>query len=105
MRVPDGDDYVEFMLYRSFPAPDKWGTKNYIALAVLDITKAVARLEQRTAYTSYGKPLPLATGINGKRRVNIYDPDGTRVELMEPFTVSGKPTPPSTAPPPPPFHN
>ena len=32
-------------------------------------------------------------------------PDGTRVELMEPFTVTGKPTPSSSAPPPPPAHN
>ena len=29
-----------------------------------------------------------------------YDPDGTRVELMEPQTVDGIPAPPSTAPPP-----
>ena len=30
MRVPDGDDYVEFMLYRKMP--DKFGTKNHISL-------------------------------------------------------------------------
>jgi hypothetical protein len=32
--------------------------------------------------------------------VNLYDPDGTRVELMEPFTADGKPVTPSAAPPP-----
>ena len=32
--------------------------------------------------------------------MNLYDPDGTRVELMEPQTVDGQPVPSSTAPPP-----
>jgi lactoylglutathione lyase len=43
-------------------------------------------------------------GKNGKRQVNLYDPDGTRVELMEAQTADGKPVPPSTAPPPAPAH-
>ena len=37
-------------------------------------------------------------GKNGKRQVNLYDPDGTRVELMEPKTVDGKAVASSTAP-------
>jgi len=102
MKVPDGDDYVEFMLYRD--KPSKFGTKNHVSLAVPDIEKAVAELESRPAYKAYGKELTIATGVNQKRQVNLYDPDGTRVELMEPFTVTGKPTPSSTAPPPPPAH-
>jgi catechol 2,3-dioxygenase-like lactoylglutathione lyase family enzyme len=100
MKVPDGDDYVELMLYGTLPAPSGWGTKNHLSLMVPDIDKAVATLEARTYFDSYGKALKIATGVNGKRQVNIYDPDGTRVELMEPNTVSGKPTPSSTAPPP-----
>jgi catechol 2,3-dioxygenase-like lactoylglutathione lyase family enzyme len=103
MRVPDGDDYVEFMLYRN--APDKFGTKNHISLVVPDVAKSVAILEARPAFKTYGKELKVATGVNQKRQVNIYDPDGTRVELMEANTVTGKPTPSSTAPPPPPSHN
>lgn len=102
MRVPNGQDYVEFMLYPSLPAPDKWGTKNHISLAVPNIAKAVKTLESRPASKTYGRPLTIATGINQQRQVNLYDPDGTRVELVEPFTVSGHPTPSSTAPPPPP---
>jgi len=43
--------------------------------------------------------------VNRKRQVNLFDPDGTRVELMEPVTIDGKPTPPSTAPPPPASHD
>jgi lactoylglutathione lyase len=103
MKVPDGDDYVEFMLYRG--QPTKFGTKNHISLSVPDIDKAVAELKSRPAFKTYGKDLTIATGVNQKRQVNLYDPDATRVELMEPFTVTGKPTPSSTAPPPPPAHD
>ena len=35
-----------------------------------------------------------------KRQANLFDPDGTRTELMAPATIDGKPPPPSTAPPP-----
>jgi hypothetical protein len=44
-------------------------------------------------------------GVNGKRQANLFDPDGTRVELMEPVTEDGKPVPSSAAPPPPPAHD
>ncbi len=100
MRVSDGSDYVEFMLYRK--PPDKFGTKNHISLEVTDVAESVAILKARPAFKTYGKDLKVATGVNQKRQVNIYDPDETRVELMEPNTVTGKPTPSSTAPPPPP---
>jgi catechol 2,3-dioxygenase-like lactoylglutathione lyase family enzyme len=103
MRVPDGNDYVEFMLYAK--APDKFGTKNHIALSVPDISKSLAILQARPAAKEYGKEMTIATGVNQKRQMNLYDPDGTRVELMEENTVTGKPTPPSTAPPPPPAHD
>jgi lactoylglutathione lyase len=100
MKVPDGEDYVEFMLYGELPNYSTWGTRNHTSLVVPDIAKAVETLESRPAFKAYGKPLKITTGVNGKHQMNMYDPDGTRVELMEPNTVTGKPTPPSTAPPP-----
>jgi catechol 2,3-dioxygenase-like lactoylglutathione lyase family enzyme len=103
MRVPDGTDYVEFMLYNKLP--DTFGGKNHISLLVPDVAKSVAILEARPAFKTYGKELKVATGVNQKRQVNLYDPDGTRVELMEANTVTGKPTPSSTAPPPLPAHD
>jgi hypothetical protein len=48
----------------------------------------------------YGKEIEVRTGKNRKRQANIFDPDGTRTEVMEPTTIDGKPTPPSTALPP-----
>jgi lactoylglutathione lyase len=103
MKVPDGTDYIEFMLYRDHPRD--YGTSNHIALSVPSIPKATSELQSRAASAHYTRELAPKVGINQKRQLNLYDPDGTRVELMEPFTVTGKPTPFSTAPPPPPAHN
>lgn len=100
MRVPDGDDYLEFMLYDARPTAEQLGTKNHICLVVPDIDKAVKILEARPARKNYAKEIEIKTGVNRKRQANLFDPDGTRVELMEPNTIDGKPTPPSTAPPP-----
>ncbi|HZR28047.1 MAG TPA: VOC family protein [Terriglobales bacterium] len=100
MRVPDGSDYLELMLYSKPPDVRETGVKNHVCLVTPDIEKAVAALEARPAYKNYGKPIEIRTGVNGKRQANLFDPDGTRIELMEPNTASGKPVPPSTAPPP-----
>lgn len=100
MRVPDGTDYLEFMLYSEKPAPDRRGTAHHLCLLVPDAAKAIAELESRPARKQYPRSIELRTGINRKRQVNLFDPDGTRVELMEADTVDGKPTPSSTLPPP-----
>jgi catechol 2,3-dioxygenase-like lactoylglutathione lyase family enzyme len=100
MRVPDGQDYLEFMLYSDAPDAQQMGVKNHLCLITPDIEKAVAMLEARPARKSFGQPIAIKTGVNGKRQANLFDPDGTRIELMEPNTVDGKPVPSSKAPPP-----
>ena len=100
LRVPDGTDYLELMLYGEKPAPDRRGTAHHLCLLVPDAAKAVADLESRPARKGYARQIEVRTGINRKRQVNLFDPDGTRVELMEPHTVDGKPAPSSTLPPP-----
>jgi len=98
--TPDSADYVEFMLYDEIPAPDKRGTQHHICLFVPDMDKAVATLEARPARKDYKRTLEIKTGVNRKRQCNLFDPDGTRVELMEPQTIDGKPAQSSKAPPP-----
>lgn len=100
MRVPEGADYVEFMLYGKIPAPDARGTANHMSLMVPDAGKAVEELKRRAARTGYTRAITIQTGVNRKRQVNLYDPDGTRIELMEPNTFDGQPAASSTAPPP-----
>jgi lactoylglutathione lyase len=100
MRVPDGTDYVELMLYDQKPAPDGRGSAHHLCLVVPDADKALAAFESRPSRAGYTRPVVVRTGINRKRQVNLFDPDGTRIELMEPTTVDGKPAPSSTLPPP-----
>ena len=100
MRVPDGDDYVEFMLYKGSPSAQERGVKNHLALEVPQLEKAAAELESRPARKSYSREIKVQIGKNRKRQANLFDPDGTRVELMEPTTIDGRPAPSSNAPPP-----
>jgi catechol 2,3-dioxygenase-like lactoylglutathione lyase family enzyme len=100
VKVPDGDDYIEFMLYKTEPTTARLGTMHHMALEVSDIEAAKSTLEARPARKSYTRKMKIQTGVNKKRQLNLYDPDGTRIELMEPNTVDGKPAPSSTAPPP-----
>ncbi len=100
LRVPDGQDYIEFMLYKALPAPDARGSRNHVSLTIPDANQALAELQARAPKTGYTRPIKIQTGVNRKRQINLFDPDGTRIELMEPTTVDGKPAPNSTAPPP-----
>jgi lactoylglutathione lyase len=103
LKVPDGDDYVEFMLYDKPPTREGLLTKHHICLEVADIAQAGALLKTRALPAGSKTPDAMKTGVNGKRQINTFDPDGTRVEIMEPGTFDGKPVPPSKAPPPPPL--
>ena len=100
LQVPDGNDYIELMLYNKYPSLDRVHTMQHICLEVPDIAKASAILKSRPLPAGCKPPSEIATGVNGKRQINCYDPDGTRIEIMEPGTVDGKPRPSSEAPPP-----
>jgi lactoylglutathione lyase len=100
LKVPDGDDYIELMLYKDAPEPTRRGTAHHLALEVPDIAASAAALEKRPYRSKYSRTIEVRTGRNRKRQCNLYDPDGTRTELMEPHTVDGKPAPSSAAPPP-----
>jgi catechol 2,3-dioxygenase-like lactoylglutathione lyase family enzyme len=98
MRPAEADDYLELMLYDKLPEPGSRGTKNHASLTVPDADKALAEVKRRAAQIGYTREIVIQTGVNRKRQINLYDPDGTRIELMEPNTVDGKPAPNSTAP-------
>jgi len=102
IRPAEGQDYIELMLYNKLPAPDARGGKNHASLMVPNAEKALAELKKREAEGPYtppdGKPIEIQVGKNRKRQINLYDPDGTRIELMEANTIDGKPVPDSTAP-------
>jgi lactoylglutathione lyase len=100
VKLANSPDYIELMLYETLPEPDQRGGAHHICLEVADADKTLAILKQRAERCGYTRPIEIRTGINRKRQINVFDPDGTRVELMELNTVDGIPAPSSTAPPP-----
>lgn len=80
MQVPDGTDWIEYMLRVSPDASHKTlGVMNHIALGVPDIHAAQQQLI-KNGWKATEEP---KIGRDGKWQLNLYDPDETRVELME----------------------
>jgi len=88
MRVPDGTDYLEYMLYPAAP-PDRrqLGSAHHVALLVTDIQQALETVRSRTAPDDRNHRANPNIGTNNRWQLNLFDTDGTRVELMEPWTV------------------
>ena len=87
MQVPDGMDWIEYML--NVPAnADKHtlGVMNHIALGVPDVRTAAEQLKKNGVKLTDEPKI----GRDGKWQLNLYDPDQTRVELME-YTPTEKP--------------
>ncbi len=88
-QVPDGTDWVEYMLNASpTPTLKQAGVDDHISLGVAHMVDAIAQLQKNkcegTACTES------KVGRDGKVQVNLYDPDLTRVEFME-FTPAQEP--------------
>jgi len=79
MRVPNGSDWLEYMLRVNNPSPKTRGVMNHFALGVNQIQPAYHSILDR----GYKPPQPPKIGRDGKWQLNLYDPDLTRVELME----------------------
>jgi catechol 2,3-dioxygenase-like lactoylglutathione lyase family enzyme len=89
MQVPDGTDWIEYMLEVPVDADQHTrGVMNHIALGVADMHRADDQLMQSNLHLPINEAPKI--GRDGKWQLNLYDPDGTRVELME-FTPVEKP--------------
>jgi catechol 2,3-dioxygenase-like lactoylglutathione lyase family enzyme len=89
IQVPDGTDWLEYMLNQ----PEHMdlqlaGVMNHISLGVADMKQAQKILESH-GWKPHGEE-KAQMGRDGKWQLNIYDPDFTRVELME-FKPAQKP--------------
>ncbi|MBS1849868.1 MAG: VOC family protein [Acidobacteria bacterium] len=83
MRVPEGTDWLEYMLNVKDPDPQELGVMHHMALGVPSV-KAGYQTTTARGYKSEEKP---QIGRDGKWQFNMYDPNFTRVELMEPEPV------------------
>ena len=87
MQVPDGTDWLEFMVNVEPDADQRLrGIMNHIAIGVTDIHATQKKLIEAGVKLTEQPQI----GRDGKWQLNLYDPDDTRVELME-FTPVQKP--------------
>jgi len=87
IQVPDGEEWIEFMLNIS-PRADKRerGVQNHFSLGVKNANNAATHLRVNGA-TKFDGP---EIGRDGKNSLDIYDPDLSRVEVMD-FTPAKDP--------------
>jgi catechol 2,3-dioxygenase-like lactoylglutathione lyase family enzyme len=93
LKVPNGGEYIELMLYDEEPSAVNMGVLNHACLQVQDVTKVEGTLLGRSLPANCRATTHIKTGINKKRQINTFDTDGTRIEIMESNTVDGKPAP------------
>ncbi len=95
-QVPDGTDWVEYMSVKGpettgIPptmTKDNAGVLDHFALGVQNMEQSVNLLYEGDRLTA--KHSPPQIGRDGKWQLNMYDPDGTRAEMME-FQPAVKP--------------
>ena len=88
LQVPDGHDWLEYMMVGDGSTTsldtltaDHLGVLNHFSLGVPNMEQAVQTLYQQDRLPpKHDGP---QMGKDGKWQANLYDPDGTRVELME----------------------
>ena len=86
-QVPEGHDWLEYML-SPLPAdakPDvmqkQLGVLNHLSIGVVNMEKAVTTLSAEGRLDNQHTPMQI--GRDGKWQYNLFDPDQTRLELME----------------------
>jgi catechol 2,3-dioxygenase-like lactoylglutathione lyase family enzyme len=82
MRVPEGTDWLEYMLNVHNPTPRTLGVMHHMALGVPSVAEGYKTVVERGFKAEEPK-----IGRDGKWQLNLYDPNGTRVELMEPKPI------------------
>ena len=78
MAVPDGDQWIEYMLNTGTPTPRQLGVLNHLALGTLDI-EAVHKQVVERGYADKAVP---AIGRDGRWLMHLYDKYVTRTEFM-----------------------
>jgi catechol 2,3-dioxygenase-like lactoylglutathione lyase family enzyme len=83
MKIPESTDYIEYMIVDDKLTEDRLHSAHHICLAVPDLQKTIDKLLERSVKVKMDLP---KIGRNNRWLLNMYDADGTRIELMEPHT-------------------
>lgn len=78
MAVPDGNQWIEYMVNTGTPSVRQLGVLNHLALGTLDIDAAHTRIVER-GYNDKAEP---SIGRDGRWLMHLYDKDLTRTEFM-----------------------
>ena len=82
MQVPDGTDWLEYMLNQPQHMDLRLtGVMNHISLGVADMKQAQAKMESHGWKSHDDEQAEI--GKDGKWQLDVFDPDFSRVELME----------------------
>lgn len=96
LRVPEGRDYIELIPFSGKPSPADSKAQEHLGLASSDVRKTIATLKARVLGSSPISSIAVQTGGGLPPRANFLDPDGARIEIMEPMStaepVNGTPT-------------
>jgi catechol 2,3-dioxygenase-like lactoylglutathione lyase family enzyme len=83
MQVPDGTDWMEYMLYLgATPTREALGSAYHFAPGVVTVADLQQKLKANGWTPAPDQPAPLL-GVDAKWQFDLHDPDGTRVEFME----------------------
>ncbi len=77
MLVPDGDQWIEYMVNTGTPTPRQLGVLNHLCLGTLDIDA----VHQTVVDRGYTQATP-TIARDGRWLMHLYDPDFSRTELM-----------------------
>jgi catechol 2,3-dioxygenase-like lactoylglutathione lyase family enzyme len=89
-QVPDGTDWLEYMVTSNTLTQAQMGVLNHIALGVPNMQAAYTKLWNDDRLQGQAPTTTPKIGRDAKWQLNLIDPDGTRTEVMELHAI-GKP--------------
>ena len=78
MMVPDGYDWIEYMVRETAPTPRQLGVLNHYALSTMDVQQVYKDVVER----GYKPPQPPNIARDGRWLLQLYDKNFTRTEMM-----------------------
>lgn len=78
MLVPDGHDWLEYMVSENRPSPQQLGSMHHYCLGAMDIQKVFETVVER-GYKPQRQP---AVARDGRRLLQLFDKNNTRTEMM-----------------------
>jgi lactoylglutathione lyase len=76
--VPDGNNWIEYMMYQEPPSPQQLGVWHHVCVGTLDIQNVYKTVVAR-GYTPRREP---AIGRDGRWLLQLFDKHNTRTEVM-----------------------